>query len=354
MLTAEVIYQIFLRYCVPSALPESGHARRVTIALRSVLPPRVCIEASWSRGPDVDLKIEGHRIRARWVGSGFIGETRAALEALARSPDVVVARQMSPGSRELLARKGIGWVDELGAAEIAIGTIVVSRTGRAPEPVKKPSGWTPAVLAVCEALLCGVRATVPSVQEATGLSTGSCTNALRMLTDLGLLEARARRGKDSGRCVAAPDDLLQAYASAAAIMRPAISLAVGVTWRDHVTGLAELGQRWTELGIDWAATGAAAAAVLAPLLTTVAATTVYVDAQTSAELQAIATRSQLRPIEGGRLTLVPFPTVATRRLAQTAAGIQLAPWPRIYADLRTIGVRGEEAAEHLREVMRGR
>ena len=137
-------------------------------------------------------------------------------------------------------------------------------------------------------------------------------------------------------------------------MRPSLSLAVGVTWRDLVTGLAELGQRWTELEIDWAATGAAAAAVLAPLLTNVAATTVYVDARTSAELQAIATRSQLRPIEGGRLTLVPFPTVGTRRLARTADGIRLAPWPRIYADLRTIGVRGEEAAEHLREVMRGR
>ena len=68
---------------MPRALPESGHARRVTIALRSVLPPRVHIEASFSRGSDIDLKIAGHRIRARWVGSGFIGETRAALGALA-------------------------------------------------------------------------------------------------------------------------------------------------------------------------------------------------------------------------------------------------------------------------------
>lgn len=339
---------------MPSAPPESGHTRRVTIALRSVLPPRVRIEASWSLGPDIDLKIAGHRIRARWVGSGFIGETRAALEGLARLPDIVVARQMSPGSRELLSGRGIGWVDELGAAEIAIGTIVVSRTGRRPEPVKKPSGWTPAVLAVSESLLCGTRATVPSVQEATGLSSGSCTNALRMLTDLGLLEADARRGRESGRRVADPDRLLEAYASAAAAMRPETSLAVGVTWRDHVTGLAELGRKWAELEIDWAATGAAAAAVLAPLLTTVAATTVYVDAQTSAELQAIAARSELRPIEAGRLTLVPFPTVATRKLTQEAAGIRIAPWPRVYADLRTIGVRGEEAAEHLREVMRGR
>jgi len=35
-------------------------------------------------------------------------------------------------------------------------------------------------------------------------------------------------------------------------------------------------------------------------------------------------------------------------------GIRVVPWPRVYADLRLVGVRGEDAAEHLREVMRGR
>jgi hypothetical protein len=333
---------------------EPGHVRRATAALSAVLPPRVRVEVAKSHGPNVDLKIAGHRIRARWLGRGSIGEARSALDASARHPDVAVARQMSPGARELLSARGIGWVDELGAAEIAIGTIVVSRTGRRPETAKKPTGWTPAVLAVSEALLCGTRATVPSVRKATGLSSGSCTNALRMLTDLHLLEADARRGRASGRRVADADGLLDAYASAAVAMKPATSLAVGVTWRDPVAGLAELGRRWSDLKIDWAATGAVAAAVRAPLLTTVSSTMVYVDAETSAELEAIATRSELRPIEAGRLTLAPFPTAATRLLAETAAGIRLAPWPRIYADLRTIGVRGEEAAEHLLEVVRAR
>jgi hypothetical protein len=27
------------------------------------------------------------------------------------------------------------------------------------------------------------------------------------------------------------------------------------------------------------------------------------------------------------------------------------PWPRVYADLRTVGVRGEDVAEHLRQEM---
>jgi hypothetical protein len=261
---------------------------------------------------------------------------------------------MSPGARELLSGRGIGWVDELGAAEIAVGTIVVSRTGRHPEPVKKPKGWTPAVLAVSEALLYGTSATVASIRKATGLSSGSCTNALGMLTELRLLDAKARRGRGSARRLVNADGLLETYATAAVTLRPATSLTVGVTWRDHVAGLAELGRRWTLQGIEWAATGAVAAAVLAPLLTTVSSTTVYVDARTSAELEAIAARFDLRPIEAGRLTLLPFPTAAARLLAEPVAGIRVAPWPRVYADLRAIGVRGEEAAEHLLEVIRAR
>jgi hypothetical protein len=106
--------------------------------------------------------------------------------------------------------------------------------------------------------------------------------------------------------------------------------------------------------MEWAATGSVAAAVLAPLLTSVGTAMVYVDVESIGELEALAARSELRPIQGGRLTLAPFPTASTRRLAQTAGDLRLAPWPRVYVDLRGIGVRGEEAAEHLREVIGGR
>lgn len=332
---------------------DSSHARRIEIAVRSVLPPSVRVQLGKKQASTVALTIAGHRINARWLGGGWASEIRAVLKKPGPRPDVLVARQMSPGARELLSSKGIGWIDELGAAEIAIGTIVVSRTGHIPDPAKKPSTWTPAVLSVGEALLCGTGATVALVQKATGLSSGSCTNALRMLTELRLLEAQASRGRASARRIVNPDELLEAYASAAAASRPPLSIVIGVTWRDPVVGLTELGAKWTKMKIAWAATGAAAAAVLAPLLTTVASATVYVDAGSHAELTAIAARSDLRPMDGGRLTLATFPTVSTQRLVEMVGGIKVAPWPRVYSDLRTIGVRGEEAAEHLREVMRG-
>jgi hypothetical protein len=92
-----------------------------------------------------------------------------------------------------------------------------------------------------------------------------------------------------------------------------------------------------------------AAAVLAPYLTSVATAEVYVAADTIAGLEAAAADAGLQPIDGGRLTLRPFPTVTSRRLSSQRERLRLAPWPRVYADLRLVGVRGEEAAEHLRE-----
>ncbi|HVL99813.1 MAG TPA: hypothetical protein VM324_11030 [Egibacteraceae bacterium] len=89
--------------------------------------------------------------------------------------------------------------------------------------------------------------------------------------------------------------------------------------------------------------------MLAPYLTGVGAVEVYVDADTVAGLEAVATSADLPPIEGGRLTLRPFPTTSVRSLADEVDGLRVAPWPRVYVDLQTEGVRGEESAEHLRE-----
>ncbi|MGH3368850.1 MAG: hypothetical protein ACRDPR_02515, partial [Nocardioidaceae bacterium] len=115
--------------------------------------------------------------------------------------------------------------------------------------------------------------------------------------------------------------------------------------------LTSLGKGWDAEGVTWAATGAAAASVLGPYLSEVAGLDVLVDAPTPATLDSLAERSGLRPIEGGRILLRPFPTPVTRRLCETHSGLRVAPWPRVYADLRITGVRGEEAAEHLREMV---
>jgi hypothetical protein len=209
-------------------------------------------------------------------------------------------------------------------------------------------------MAVAEALLCGVKATVSDTQSATGLSAGSCTNALRFLSDQGFLAAGAKRGRGSGRHIKDENELLTAYAAAIEALPLPPALQVGVTWRDAVTGLIEAGKRWDKADVAWAATGAVAASVIAPYLTTVTHAAAYVDADSIVALESVAGKAGLRPIEGGRLSLMPFPTVAIRSLAKTLDGLKTAPWPRVYVDLLSEGVRGEEAAEHLLEVVRAR
>ncbi len=330
---------------------RSNTTHRSEAAIAAVLPLSVQIERGRDQGYAIDLKINGQMIRAEWLGEGGLRQARELIAKPTQHPDVAVARRMSPGAREALSVAGVGWVDETGAAEIVLESLIVSKSGH---QIKKPQRlphWTPAVLAVAEALLCDGRPTVSAMQEVTKLSAGSVTNALRTLMDLGLISAVAYRGRNSARRIDDKDRLLDAYATAAAAMMPEPALTVGVTWREPTEILAEVGQRWDNAGITWAATGIAAASVLAPYLTTVNSGDVYVGRRTVAELEAIAAIAELKPINDGRLTLRPFPTVTARLLSVVKNGLSFAPWPRVYADLRISGVRGEEAAEHLREVI---
>ena len=324
---------------------------RAERAVRAVLPRTTKVRAAVSDGDGCDLVVNGQPVEARWVGEGRLGDVRGLLTSRRSRPDVVVARRLSPGAREALSDAGVGWVDETGAAEISIGQIVVSRTGVEHEEAR-PLGWTKSVLAIAEAALCGVTPTATGMQDATGLSTGSCVTALRVLTDLGLLEASAARGRDSARRIADPNRLLDAYATAAPGLAGKLRLDVGVTWRDLADGVRSVARRWQKVDTEFAVTGPLGSEFLAPYLTSVTVADVYVSADTILGLEAAATAAGLKSIEGGRLVLRPFPTVAVKRLATDVAGLRVAPWPRVYVDLLDAGVRGEDAAEHLREVAR--
>ncbi len=326
-------------------------AVRAETAVLDVFPST----AEVRRGPDdgrADLIVNGQAFEIKWIGDGRLADVRRMLQDASSTERLIaVARHLSPGARDALAQERVGWVDETGAAEIAVGSIVVSRTGRPPKRAEPEIRWTRSALAVAEALLCGSPATVSSIQEVTDLSTGSCTRALGTLGQLGLLESDAGRGPTSGRRVADASALLAAYVRADEARRPTVELVVGALWRDAVDGVRGVGERWASNNIDWVATGAVAGAVLAPHLTTVESAVVYVDTKTMIGLEAAARVAGLEPIEGGRLTMRPFPTVTTQRLASDSNGLRVAPWPRVYVDLQGLGVRGEEAAEHLREVI---
>ncbi len=290
-----------------------------------------------------------------WCGRGRreASGTQPAL-ATAPLPDVVVARHLSSGARKELTEVGIGWVDETGAAEIATGSIIVSRSGRPPVEGREAASVD----------ACGARGSRGSVVRSPrhrrrhtrghGAIERKLHNALRALTELGLLEASTERGRASARKVTDRRALLIAYAAAAESLRDPLSVQVGVTWRDPVAGLGQIGRRWSMAHTDWAVTGAVAASVIAPHLGTVTTADVYLDTNTIIGLEA-AGSGRWTPAHRRRppyLSAVPHGCCTSAR--QTVDCLRVAPWPRVYADLLTTGVHGKGAGEHLWEVIDGR
>jgi hypothetical protein len=325
---------------------------RVLATLAAVLPRSVALEPLEATGGFLVVRLGRQRLTLLWLGRGGVRDIQQVLD-LKKRPDVIVGSELSLAARAAASEAGLGWVDESGAAEIVIGDIVVSRDGRVTRVRDRAPGWTPSVIGVAEAILAGTSATVTATAEATGHSQSSTAHALSVLTDMGLLEAKAARGPNSGRQVVDPDRLLEEYAQAAADRRSRVELRCGVLWRDPLASLEKIGRSWDQANLPWAVTGALAGAVLAPLLTDITGGEVYVDAEREPQLLEVARIADIEPMDGGRLVLRPFPTATSLRLATQIDGLRVVPWPRAYADLRTVGVRGEEAAEHLRELRDG-
>lgn len=355
--TRLVKYRIGVKY--------DSATERVRAAFAAVLPSATTLEVTRERAEIFRVQIGATSALIRWLDSGWPDWVR---QAYLQDPDVVVfaAPSMSTGSRELLEQHGYGWLDETGAAKFALADrVVVVRDGMRQKPRAKTSKvWTPATFGVAEAILSehlGIEnrlATVAALADKTGLSTGACSEALSRLTKEGLLLARTERGPGSARIVPNRRRLLEEYADAVRDL-PVKGIRVGVLWRDPVQAAADAGAFWQGAGRDWAATGPLAAAVLAPQSTQIAPLQICVAARTESDILLAAREAQMEPSDGGRLLLRPFPTDVTARLStwehstSDKSRLRCAPWPRVFADLRSSGVRGEDAAEHLREVAMG-
>lgn len=294
------------------------------------------------------VRIAGQKVTVEWLRAGTLPAVQKMLARHPR-PDVIATPKMSEGAKAAASMAGVGWVEETGAAEIALPFLVVSRTAVA-QPSTKSKRWRSSHLGVAEALLEGVRPTVSAVAEATGMSASTVTAALAFLTSEGLLDADAARGRKSARQLNDPAALLDSYANAVETLPPAAEIQVGMLSKNPIRDIARIGKTWSSYNVTWAATSAVAAATLAPFATQVAPLVVYVYADTSPQLASVAELADLSPIRGGRLTLRPFPTKATAKLCTWHDEISVVPWARCYADLVTTGVRGEDIATNVREM----
>jgi hypothetical protein len=328
---------------------------RVAAALSAVVDDAVTVEPADGRGSSAvglsTMRLAGQVITVAWLATGWPRQVRTVLERK-QIPDLIAAPELSAGARRIATEAGVGWFDETGAARIKLGPIVVVRDGKPPVRLDTNLGWRPGTLAICEALLTGCDATVEALRAKTGLAVSTVADALKFLQKQHLLTATAERGPNAGRTIADASQLVEAYAAAAQRLRTPVSIRVGVLWRDPIADAIAVGRLWHKAGLGWSATSALSADVMAPLLTEVSPMEVYVDAGQLPGLRQAAAAANLSEMSGGRLLLRPFPTPAQAALsAELRPGFWSVPWPRAYADLRASGVRGEDAAEHLRDEM---
>lgn len=325
---------------------------RLKRLFESILPPGSSPQVESLPDGDHLLVLAGEQYLVRTITRGDLRTARLAIER-EPTPHLVAARHLSGSARSAITDAGVGWVDETGGARFKAGPIILALDGTAsPPPRPSPtSEWFTSYLAAAEALLAGAKATGDAVAKAAALSPASALRALSFLAARGLVEASAARGRASGRQLVDPGRLLEEFADAVARRSQPAALHCAVLWRDPATEVATLGTRWSEQGLAWAAGGALAASVEAPYLSQVTRGVVYVDAGSRFGLLSAANAAGLEPMPGGRLLLARFPTSATRELRREVGGLSVTSWPRTYADLRGEGVRGQEAAEHLREVV---
>jgi len=325
---------------------------RVRTLFATILPVGTRITVEPLDEIDVRVNVAGASLRVRYAGRGDFRGVQMAMKARPK-PDVIAASRLSVAARQAIAEEGINWADERGAASIEIGSIVIALSGQLPEVRRSSTDWTSAAIGITEAILSGTTPTAEAVAAATGNSLSTAVRALAFLVGRGLLHAPKARGPQSGRKVIDFDRLLDEYSEAAHQRRPKFELRCGLLWREPFSEIKKIGQKWTMTRVPWSIAGALAASVQAPYLTETPTGVVYVGAARESEMLHVARRAGLKAMEGGRLLLLPFPTRATKQLIQEKDGLWVTSWPRTYADLRHEGVRGEEAAEHLREVFRG-
>lgn len=294
------------------------------------------------------------RFRVAWVRRGWPGDVRARLE---RSPTVtlVVAPELSSGARQLLDERAINWVDETGAASLR-GEGLLVRVDRAPAPKDpEPHGasWSEIAVLAAEATL-GARPprgiTTSWLAEHAGCSIARASRILTGWDQEGWTAKQGpARGRGAHRALEHPHAMLESWTTHLNT-KPVERWYAHTTSRDLEDVQARLAHTLGDFAFGW--TGWAAAQQLAPFVTQLPVLHLRIDERyTRRDLAPGLQDAGLTPTDdAGRIELWRTPSNAFRLTTPSSWG-PIVSWPRVYADLRRLGGRGNDAAEHLRDVM---
>jgi hypothetical protein len=348
-----------------------------TAAVKNHLPVKISAPlAAWALGvihaqpgfdaairPDAEISIEGRSHPIVLEAKRRVDAANAyAMVALARRTPVghefiLVAERTSQSARQILEANGVAYLDGLGNASIRLPGVFV-RTGSfgaaavivEREPVKARLAGKAGLIAQALLLDRDRPWRVADIAAQAGVSTGLAHRVLARLEDATILAADGI-GPRKVRRVTNPGALLDLWAEEEK-ERGARRTAAFVLVRPGTRTAALLSERLGNAGITHAVTGIAAAAILAPALTSVPITQVRVTAAIPASdaLKALEAR---QAEEGANLVIVQGADDAELRYRREVEGIWLAANTRIYLDSLRDPRRGKEQALLFRESVLG-
>jgi hypothetical protein len=290
------------------------------------------------------------RFCAVWVRRGWPADVRLRLD---RSPRVtlVVAPELSSGARRLLDERGINWVDETGAASVR-GEGLLVHVDRAPVSKGPPRGgasWSPIAALAAEATLAAhpPQITTAWIAEHAGCSIARASRILTGWDEEGWTAKQGpARGRGAHRLLEHADAMLGSWTAHVNAM-PVERWFAHTTSRDLQDVQTRLANALSGVTFGW--TGWAAAQQLAPFVTQLPVLHLRIDERyPHRDLVAHLQLAGLTPTDdAGRIELWRTPGKVFGLATSSPMG-PIVSWPRVYADLKRLGGRGDDAAEHLR------
>lgn len=338
-------------------------ANRLVAALTRVLErPLTSVEETSARSALATVAVgrTSHQLDLLWAGRGWPADlTRALSEVPSPWPRqlVIVAQRFPTGGRELLAERDANWLDETGAASIETASGLLILRGSTEAPAGSESAgfrWASSSVEIAELLLARPPEdafTAAELAERSAWSHPQTTKLLRQFTARGWVEkVGGSRGVGSGWRLLDPGGLLEAWGEHLITHPPKIVLAHRVL-RDPMQFLhTELAPTLTAR-MAWALSGWAGLELAAPFVSAVPVLHVAIaaDALTDGRLRDVMRAAGLREVEEGARVEFRALTPLALSLAEPRDGLPVVSAPRLYADLRALGGRGEEAADRVRE-----
>ena len=266
---------------------------------------------------------------------------------------LVVAEQISGTARTLLEAGGVAFVDRLGHASIRMPGIFIRTGGFSIDSHLVRQSPHRAQLSgksglVAETLLLDPQRPwkVDDLATKSTVSAGLTHRVLVRLEDLGIVEKRGS-GPSAVRHLPDPGALLDLWAEEEHDVRPK-ETAVYVLARPGSVPAQSLSARLNEHEIVHAISGAAAAAMVAPSVTSTPVVRIRLTSAVSVDL-AIAAAGGRQVEDGQNVVLVQASDDLALRSRQLVKGAWLTAFPRTYIDLLRDPRRGREQAAAFRQ-----